>query len=191
MVVRAGDGTVKTYDPAENRHRNHILDVSIIPAMISPQVADKARAVAEKVAVALDYRGILGVEFFVNPDGSLVVNEMAPRPHNSGHHTLDACATSQFEQQLRVVLGLPLGSTKLISPCVMLNLLGDFWRSETEPPDWIRLLETEGAVLHLYGKRKALGMRKMGHATLLGEEAHTLLEQIDELKQGWMTVAKS
>ncbi len=185
MVVRASDGTVKTYDPAENRHRQHILDMSIVPASISPQVAKEAQAVAEKVAVALDYRGILGVEFFVNHDGSLVVNEMAPRPHNSGHHTLDACASSQFEQQLRVVLGLPLGSTRLISPCVMLNLLGDFWRSETEPPDWTQLLETDGAVLHLYGKRKAIGMRKMGHATLLGADA---LEKAELLKKGWDAV---
>jgi 5-(carboxyamino)imidazole ribonucleotide synthase len=125
----------------------------------------------------------MGVEFFVNADGSLLVNEMAPRPHNSGHHTLDACATSQFEQQLRAVLGLPLGSTRLISPCVMLNLLGDFWPSETEPPDWTPLLAMPDTVLHLYGKRRAIGMRKMGHATLLGTDA---LEKAEELKAGWL-----
>ena len=151
--------------------------------MIRKEVADEARAIAATVAEALDYQGILGVEFFVNHDGSLVVNEMAPRPHNSGHHTLDACACSQFEQQLRVVLGLPLGSTELISPCVMLNLLGDFWPGETEPPDWTSLLQTKGAVLHLYGKRRAKGMRKMGHATLLGEGA---LEKAEVLKAAWL-----
>ena len=182
MVVRSPDGELRTYDPAENRHRSHILDVSIVPARIPQEVADEARRLAGKVADALDYRGILGVEFFVNADGSLVVNEMAPRPHNSGHHTIDACACSQFEQQLRVVLGLPMGSTQLISPCVMLNLLGDFWPAETEPPDWIPLLRTEGAVLHLYGKRRAIGMRKMGHATLLGEGA---LEKAEALKETW------
>jgi 5-(carboxyamino)imidazole ribonucleotide synthase len=182
MVVRSSDGELRTYDPAENRHRNHILDVSIVPAGISTGTSDAARAIAAQVAEALDYQGILGVEFFVNHDGSLVVNEMAPRPHNSGHHTLDACATSQFEQQLRVVLGLPLGSTKLISPCVMLNLLGDFWPGETEPPDWTPLLQTEDAVLHLYGKRRAVGMRKMGHATLLGAGA---LAKAEELKDTW------
>jgi 3-oxoacyl-(acyl-carrier-protein) synthase len=122
-------------------------------------------------------------DVFVNADGSLLVNEMAPRPHNSGHHTLDACATSQFEQQLRAVLGLPLGSTRLISPCVMLNLLGDFWPSETEPPDWTPLLSMPDTVLHLYGKRRAIGMRKMGHATLLGTDA---LEKAEELKAGWL-----
>jgi len=183
MVVRSTDGEARTYDPAENRHRHHILDVSIVPARISENTANHARALAEKVARALDYRGILGVEFFVNHNGSLVVNEMAPRPHNSGHHTIDACATSQFEQQLRVVLGLPIGSTKLISPCVMLNLLGDFWPGETTPPDWTPLLETEAATLHLYGKRRAIGMRKMGHATILGEDA---LEKAELLKAGWL-----
>lgn len=186
MVVRSPDGELRTYDPAENRHREHILDVSIVPARIPQEVAEEARRLAGKVADALDYRGILGVEFFVNHDGSLVVNEMAPRPHNSGHHTIDACACSQFEQQLRVVLGLPMGSTQLISPCVMLNLLGDFWPAETEPPDWTPLLRTEGAVLHLYGKRRAVGMRKMGHATLLGPHS---LEQAEALKAGWLTPA--
>ncbi len=182
MVVRSATGEIRTYDPAENRHRHHILDVSIVPARITDATSETARRVATQVAEALDYRGILGVEFFVNHDGSLVVNEMAPRPHNSGHHTIDACATSQFEQQLRVALGLPLGSTKLISPCVMLNLLGDFWPGETTPPDWTPLLETEAATLHLYGKRRAVGMRKMGHATILGEDA---LENAEKLKATW------
>jgi 5-(carboxyamino)imidazole ribonucleotide synthase len=186
MVVRSANGEVRTYDPAENRHRNHVLDVSIVPARISETTAAQAREIAEKVAVALDYQGIMGVEFFVNHDGSLVVNEMAPRPHNSGHHTLDACATSQFEQQLRVALQLPLGSTRLVSPCVMLNLLADFWQDETTPPDWAPLLETEGAVLHLYGKRRAPGMRKMGHATLLGNDTNEILKQVEKLAAGWL-----
>ncbi|WP_411826613.1 5-(carboxyamino)imidazole ribonucleotide synthase [Luteolibacter sp. AS25] len=183
MVVRDSSGAMKTYDPAENRHRNHILDVSIVPATVSGETSEAARTIAKQVAEALDYQGIIGVEFFVNHDGSLVVNEMAPRPHNSGHHTLDACATSQFEQQLRVALGLPLGSTRLNSPCVMLNLLGDFWKSETEPPDWTDLLSTEGAVLHLYGKRRAKGMRKMGHTTIVGEGA---IEKAESLKRNWL-----
>lgn len=186
MVVRSANGEVRTYDPAENRHRNHVLDVSIVPARISETTSKQAREIAEKVAVALDYQGIIGVEFFVNHDGSLVVNEMAPRPHNSGHHTLDACATSQFEQQLRVALKLPLGSTKLVSPCVMLNLLADFWQDETTPPDWTPLLETDGAVLHLYGKRRAPGMRKMGHATFLGEDTDQILKRVEKLASGWL-----
>ncbi|QTN32495.1 5-(carboxyamino)imidazole ribonucleotide synthase [Akkermansiaceae bacterium] len=183
MVVRSADGEIRTYDPAENRHRNHILDVSIVPAGISPETSGNAREIASRVAAALGYHGILGVEFFVNHDGSLVVNEMAPRPHNSGHHTLDACACSQFEQQLRVALGLPLGSTELVSPCVMLNLLGDFWFAETTPPDWTPLLRMEAATLHLYGKRRAIGMRKMGHATILGHDA---LEKAQALKSAWL-----
>lgn len=186
MVVRNLDGELKTYDPAENCHREHVLDVSIVPARTSEKTAAEAREIAGRIAEALDYQGILGVEFFVNQDGSLVVNEMAPRPHNSGHHTLDACATSQFEQQLRVALELPLGSTRLLSPCVMLNLLADFWPGETEPPDWTSLLGTEGAVLHLYGKQRARGLRKMGHATLLGNDAEDLLTDVRMLKDSWL-----
>lgn len=183
MVARGADGSVVTYDPAENRHRYHILDVSIVPARVDASVALEASAIARRIAEALDYRGILGVEFFLNSDGTLLVNEMAPRPHNSGHHTLDACATSQFEQQLRAVLGLPLGSPRLLSPVVMLNLLGDFWQNETTPPDWLPLFADGEAFLHLYGKRRATGRRKMGHANLLGPEA---LDRAEALKSLWL-----
>ena len=183
MVARGADGNMVTYDPAENRHRHHILDISIVPARIPPAVALEASGIARRIAEALDYRGILGVEFFLNADGSLLVNEMAPRPHNSGHHTLDACATSQFEQQLRAVIGLPPGSTRLLSPVVMLNLLGDFWGNETTPPDWLPLFADGEAFLHLYGKRHAIGRRKMGHANFLGADA---LERAEALKQAWL-----
>ena len=110
----------------------------------------------------------MGVEFFLKRDGSLLVNEIAPRPHNSGHHTLDACATSQFEQQLRAVIGLPLGSPRLLTPVAMLNLLGDMWPAAPRPPDWRPLFEDGAAVLHLYGKDRATKRRKMGHANFLG-----------------------
>ncbi len=106
LVVRDGSGRALSYDPAENFHRDHILDVSIVPARLEPRLLDEARAIALRVAEALDYRGLLAVEFFLSGDGRLLVNEMAPRPHNSGHHTIDACETSQFEQQLRVLCGL-------------------------------------------------------------------------------------
>lgn len=188
MVVRGADGQVVTYDPAENRHRHHILDVSIVPARIPPAVALEASAISRRIAEALDYRGILGVEFFLKEDGSLLVNEMAPRPHNSGHHTLDACATSQFEQQLRAVLGLPLGSTRLLSPVVMLNLLGDLWQSEATPPDWLPLFADSETYLHLYGKRRAIGRRKMGHANILGTDA---LERAETLKQRWLEASSN
>ena len=179
MAARGADGTIVTYDPAENRHRSHILDISIIPARVSPAVALEAAAIARRIVEALDYRGILGVEFFLREDGTLLVNEIAPRPHNSGHHTLDACATSQFEQQLRAVVGLAAGSTRLLSPAVMLNLLGDFWPEETTPPDWQPLFADGEAFLHLYGKRRATGRRKMGHANFLGPDA---LERAETLK---------
>jgi 5-(carboxyamino)imidazole ribonucleotide synthase len=182
MVARSGDGSVAAYDPAENRHRHHILDVSIVPARVSAAVAAEAKVIACEVAEALDYRGIMGVEFFHLPDGSLLVNEMAPRPHNSGHHTLDACATSQFEQQVRVICGLPAGSTKLLSPVVMLNLLGDMWPGETEAPDWTPLFADGSAFLHLYGKRRAIGRRKMGHANFLGAEADEALQRAAAIK---------
>lgn len=182
MVARSGDGSVAAYDPAENRHRHHILDVSIVPARVSAAVAAEAKIIACRVAEALDYRGIMGVEFFHLPDGSLLVNEMAPRPHNSGHHTLDACATSQFEQQVRVICGLPAGSTRLLSPVVMLNLLGDMWPGEAEPPDWTPLFADGSAFLHLYGKRRAIGRRKMGHANFLGAEADDCLHRASAIK---------
>ena len=186
MAARGADGITVTYDPAENRHRHHILDVSIVPARVSPAVALEAAAIARRVAEALDYRGILGVEFFLRTDGSLLVNEIAPRPHNSGHHTLDACATSQFEQQLRAVIGLPLGSTRLLSPVAMLNLLGDFWLDETTPPDWLPLFQDGEASLHLYGKRHARGRRKMGHANFLGTSAEAALARAEVMKALWL-----
>jgi len=186
MAARGADGSIVTYDPAENRHRHHILDVSIVPARVSPAVALEAAAIARRVAEALDYRGILGVEFFLKTDGSLLVNEIAPRPHNSGHHTLDACVTSQFEQQLRAVIGLPLGSTRLLSPVVMLNLLGDFWLDETTPPNWLPLFADGEASLHLYGKRHARGRRKMGHVNFLGTTTEAALARAEAMKALWL-----
>ncbi len=185
MAVRGADGLTVTFDPAENRHRHRILDVSIVPARISPAVALEAAAIARRVAEALDYRGILGVEFFLKTDGTLLVNEIAPRPHNSGHHTLDACVTSQFEQQLRAVIGLPLGSTRLLNPVVMLNLLGDFWQDETTPPDWLPVFADSEASLHLYGKRRAIGRRKMGHVNFLGTTADAALARAEAMKAHW------
>ena len=182
MVARGSQGEMVTYDPAENQHRHHILDVSIVPARVSDEVSKQAQEIAKSVAAALDYRGILGVEFFLLPDGKLLVNEMAPRPHNSGHHTINACATSQFDQQLRAVCGLPLGSTRLLSPVVMLNLLGDMWPAETTLPDWTPLFEDNEAFLHLYGKRRAIGRRKMGHANFLGDTAEDCLKRAEALK---------
>ncbi|HEX6137364.1 MAG TPA: 5-(carboxyamino)imidazole ribonucleotide synthase [Casimicrobiaceae bacterium] len=172
VVARDDDGRVATWPVAENRHRDGILDVSIAPARVAAQVAGQARAVATALASALDYRGVLCVELFVAPGNALLVNEIAPRPHNSGHYTIDACVTSQFEQQARVLAALPLGDTSQHLPAVMLNLLGDIWFDEVSgalrEPCWARVLAHPQVKLHLYGKREARRGRKMGHVTCLG-----------------------
>jgi 5-(carboxyamino)imidazole ribonucleotide synthase len=172
MIARGQDGQWASYDPCENRHRDHILDLTIAPATLPPSLLESARAIAVRIAEALDYVGIMGVEFFVTRSGSLLVNEMAPRPHNSGHHTLDACFTSQFEQQLRATVGLPLGDTRLLTPATMLNLLGDMWPCQGDPA-WDNLLRDPAVALHLYGKKNATQRRKMGHATFLGHDSLT------------------
>ena len=172
IVARDGRGDTTTWPVAENRHRDGILDVSIAPARVPAALAARARDVATRVAAALDYRGVLCVEMFVTRDGALLVNEIAPRPHNSGHYTIDACVTSQFEQQARVLAGLPLGDTRQHEPAVMINLLGDLWfegpgaRAPREP-DWPGVLAHAQAKLHLYGKAEPRRGRKMGHVTCL------------------------
>lgn len=174
VVARGFDGAVITWPVAENQHANGILDLSIVPARIGDSLATQAREAAIAVASALDYHGVLCVEFFVSEDGRLLANEIAPRPHNSGHYTIDACVTSQFEQQLRVLCGLPLGATTLHSPVVMVNLLGDLWANGE--PDWRHVLQHPEAKLHLYGKEQARPGRKMGHYTVLGTSAAEALE---------------
>lgn len=172
VLARDASGNVQAFPVAENIHRNGILDISIVPARGSAEVREQARALARGVAEKLDYVGTLGVEFFVSSN-CLYVNEMAPRPHNSGHYTLDACVTNQFEQQIRALCGLPLGDARLHSPAVMVNLLGDIWR-EGEP-EWNLLFEQRNLKLHLYGKHEARPGRKMGHFTVIGDEAEAVL----------------
>jgi 5-(carboxyamino)imidazole ribonucleotide synthase len=172
IVARDGRGDATTWPVAENRHRDGILDVSIVPARVPEALATRARDVATRVASALDYRGVLCVEMFVTRDGGLLVNEIAPRPHNSGHYTIDACVTSQFEQQARVLAGLPMGDTRQHEPAVMVNLLGDLWfegpgAAAPREPDWPAVLAHPQAKLHLYGKAEPRRGRKMGHVTCL------------------------
>jgi 5-(carboxyamino)imidazole ribonucleotide synthase len=167
IVARGADGNISAFPPAENLHKNHILDLSIVPARFRPEVLSEAMTLASAVAERLDVIGLLAVEMFLLADGSLLVNELAPRPHNSGHFSFDACVTSQFEQQLRAVCGLPLGSTRLLTPVVMLNLLGDLW-TQGEPP-WTSLLTDPTAKLHLYGKSEPRPGRKMGHVCFLDD----------------------
>jgi len=172
VVVRDFHGQVAVYDPVINEHRDGILAVSTVaPDVLPAPLVNQARQTAITLARALDYRGVLCVEFFVLHDGRLLVNEMAPRPHNSGHHSIDTCPSSQFDQQARVLAGLPLGDTTLLCPAVMLNLLGDLWfdaRHALHEPDWAAVLAVPQAHLHLYGKTQARLGRKMGHITITG-----------------------
>ncbi len=171
IVARNERGDTTTWPVAENLHRDGILDVSIVPARVSSALTGSARDIATRVAAALDYRGVLCIEMFVTRDGALLVNEIAPRPHNSGHYTIDACVTSQFELQVRTLAGAPLVAPRQHSSAVMLNLLGDLWQGaggvRREPP-WQAVLALPGAHLHLYGKREARAGRKMGHVNRLG-----------------------
>jgi 5-(carboxyamino)imidazole ribonucleotide synthase len=167
--ARGADGAMSHFGPIENAHAHHILDVSIAPAAVPPSLAAEAVRITEALLEALDYVGILCIEFFVARDGRLLVNELAPRPHNSGHLTFDACRTSQFEQQLRAICGLPLGSPEMLQPAAMANLLGDLWTGEE--PDWAAALALPDVKLHLYGKASARPGRKMGHLTALAPTA--------------------
>ncbi len=161
LAARTIDGRLSTYPPVENRHRDHILHQTLVPAAITPDTAAKAEEIARKTVEALDYVGLLAVEMFVTAEGDVLANEIAPRPHNSGHWTIDACETSQFEQTVRAICGLPLGSTAPIGPCEMTNLIG------AEADDWQALLSEDGVFLHLYGKAESRPGRKMGHLTRL------------------------
>ena len=174
--ARGVDGDFSWFGPIENAHARHILDVSVAPALVPEGMAAEAVAITRKVMDALDYVGLLCIEFFVTRDARLLVNELAPRPHNSGHLTFDACRTSQFEQQLRAICGLPLGSPELLQPAAMANLLGDLW--DGGEPDWAAALAFPSVKLHLYGKSEARPGRKMGHLTALAatrEEAKSLV----------------
>ncbi|MEZ0247536.1 MAG: 5-(carboxyamino)imidazole ribonucleotide synthase [Methylophilaceae bacterium] len=180
VLARDASGNVKAFPVAENIHRNGVLDISIVPARGSAAVREQAQALARGVAAKLNYVGTLGVEFFVC-NGSLYINEMAPRPHNSGHYTIDACVTNQFEQQIRALCGLPLGDPRLHSPAVMVNLLGDIWRDGE--PEWGVLFEQLDLKLHLYGKHEARPGRKMGHFTVIGDIADDVIADAMSARQ--------
>jgi 5-(carboxyamino)imidazole ribonucleotide synthase len=167
IVARTASGETRSFLPFENQHRKHILDITTCPADIEPTVAQRAMKLATAVADELAVVGVIAVEMFLRPGRELLVNELAPRPHNSGHLTFDACVTSQFEQQLRAVCGLPLGDPTLLRPAAMANLLGDLWRDG--PPHWESALAYPGVKLHLYGKEKPQPGRKMGHLTAMAD----------------------
>ncbi|WZO98089.1 5-(carboxyamino)imidazole ribonucleotide synthase [Isosphaeraceae bacterium EP7] len=176
IVARGADGKSVAYPPALNRHARHILDSTLMPAPVGPIVTQQARDLALAAAQALGTVGVLTVEFFLAADGSLLVNELAPRPHNSGHLTIEASGGSQFEQQVRALCGLPLACTDMARPAAMVNLLGDLW-SDGEPRWEAALAADPGVKLHLYGKRTAAPGRKMGHITVIDPDADDALRR--------------
>jgi 5-(carboxyamino)imidazole ribonucleotide synthase len=185
VLARGADGDVAPFPVAENRHRDGILETSVVPARVPEAMAREARELATGLAEEMEYVGVLGVELFVANGSRLLVNEMAPRPHNSGHYTLDACSTDQFEQQLRALCGLPLAQPWLLSPVAMINLLGDLWTDGE--PRWEEALRRPGVRLHLYGKAEPRPGRKMGHLNCLGTDPDralaTALETRDALRR--------
>lgn len=189
VVARSAGGSTQVFPVSQNQHVDGILDVSIVPAPIPQAVAQQAQEMAQQVAEKLNYIGVLCVEFFVLEDGQLLINEIAPRPHNSGHYTIDACYTSQFEQQVRTLCGLPLSSTQNHSAAVMVNILGDLWGENggkdagEHAPDWQQVLQHPQAKLHLYGKQEARPKRKMGHFTVLDTvSSENALKQAMQIK---------
>jgi 5-(carboxyamino)imidazole ribonucleotide synthase len=171
VVVRGADGECRSYPVAENRHEQGILRFTLVPAAIPSDAARQAAELATRAVVALNGIGVYCVELFQRPGGDLLINEVAPRPHNSGHYTLEACSVSQFEQQVRIVSGLPLGEVRLVSAAAMVNLIGDDVDAVTTSEGTQALLSVPGAVLHLYGKRVVRPGRKMGHVTFLADQA--------------------
>ena len=176
VCARTAGGGFVHFGVIENEHSNHILDVSIAPALVSRKIYGQAIEIARSVALQLEYVGTLCVEYFVTKDERLLVNELAPRPHNSGHLTFDACVTSQFEQQLRAVCGLPLGSTEYYRPAAMANLLGDLW--DGGEPRWDAALDSADVKLHLYGKSEARPGRKMGHITAMEDDVEQAAKNV-------------
>ena len=173
VLARGDDGAVAAFPAGENRHRDGILETTVVPARLSRGILDEARLTACRVAAALGYVGVLGVEMFVANGGRIYVNELAPRPHNSGHYTLDACSVDQFEQQLRALCGLPLAEPRLLTPVAMINLLGDLWAPGE--PRWGEAFRRPGVRLHLYGKAEARPGRKMGHLNCLAVDSDRAL----------------
>ena len=168
VLARGDDGAVAVFPVGENRHRDGILETTVVPARVPRATLEEALATACRVATALDYVGVLGVEMFVADGGRIYVNELAPRPHNSGHYTLDACSVDQFEQQLRALCGLPLAEARLLTPVAMINLFGDLWSSGE--PRWAEAFRRPGVRLHLYGKAEPRPGRKMGHLNCLADD---------------------
>ncbi len=180
IAARNPQGEIVHYAPIENIHQHHILDISLAPGRIPLEIAQQASKIAQELMETLNMVGVLCIEFFLTTDGRLLINELAPRPHNSGHLTIEAAITSQFEQQLRAICGLPLGACNFRQPAAMANLLGDLW--EHGEPAWEKLLAFPEVKLHLYGKAQARAGRKMGHLTTLSDDVETAFKTIQEAR---------
>ena len=178
ICARDARGNTRPFPCAENVHVNGILDVTIAPARVSDSVAASAAELAAEIATHLDLVGLLAVEMFLTNDGELLVNELAPRPHNSGHHTIEACRTSQYEQLVRALCGLPLGDTSMPQPAAMANLLGEVWLESGGQPDFAGALSLSGVSLHVYGKAEARPGRKMGHLTAVADHVEQARSQV-------------
>lgn len=179
VLARSTAGSITNFPVAENVHINGILHSTNVPAPISAEQAQAAVQMANEIARGLDYIGTMAVEFFVSTEGEIIANEIAPRPHNSGHYTLNACHTSQFEQQVRMLCGLPSGNCDLVSPVVMINILGDVWGQSQ--PKWEVLLAEPNVKLHLYGKQEARPGRKMGHFNVLAKDTAMAMAQAQQI----------
>jgi 5-(carboxyamino)imidazole ribonucleotide synthase len=178
IAARSVSGEVRTFPVAENVHRENILHLSIVPARIEPTIAQRAEELARTIAEKLEVVGLIAVEMFVTEDGNVLVNELAPRPHNSGHYTMDACVTSQFEQHIRAICDLPLGDTTLLSPVVMVNILGEHLVPILDKIETLPI----SAKLHLYGKKDSKPKRKMGHINILAESVEAALQKVKQLQ---------
>jgi len=182
ICARTSTGQTATFPPSENIHVNHILDTSIVPARLSGEVIENARSLAVRISEHLDVVGLIAVEMFITETGQILVNELAPRPHNSGHYTIDGCDVSQFEQLVRVLAGMPIADPVLHSPSVMVNLLGEVWEETDGDPDWAPVLAMSGVNLHLYGKAEARIGRKMGHINVVADTVDEALYIANEAR---------
>jgi 5-(carboxyamino)imidazole ribonucleotide synthase len=178
IAARNRSGELATFPVAENVHRENILHLSIVPARAGEQIKRRAEEIAKQIAEKLDVIGLIAVEMFLTADGEIYVNELAPRPHNSGHYTMDACVTSQFEQHIRAICNLPLGSTKLLTPVVMVNILGEHLPAVIERIDKL----PPACKLHLYGKKESKAKRKMGHLNVVADTVEEALREIDQMR---------
>ena len=184
---RNKNGLNKTFFPAENIHKNHILDISIIPPRISQEIISDAQKIATQIAEKLNLIGLLAVEMFLTKENKLLVNELAPRPHNSGHYTMDACKTSQFSQLIRILTNMPLGNTDILNPVVMVNILGDLWVKNSSPPNFESLKNSANTFLHLYGKDEPRIGRKMGHVNVISTNVNEAYKKALKIRKGLNT----